>query len=60
MSWDWAGVSSIRIMGNARRMIAKPTVYRAFFFTKLDDGEYKSTGAAILELRDLQAPPSAF
>jgi len=47
-------------MGNARRMIAKPTVYRAFFFTKLDDGEYKSTGAAILELRDLQAPPSAF
>jgi len=42
MSWDWAGVSSIRIMGNARRMIAKPTVYRAFFFTKLDDGEYTS------------------
>jgi len=43
MSWDWAGVSSIRIMGNARRMIAKPTVYRAFFFTKLDDGEYITT-----------------
>jgi len=40
-------------MGNARRMIAKPTVYRAFFFTKLDDGEY-SKRAKIEQGRDLE------